>query len=291
MPEWQERVITGGGGRNEAEAKVVIDLIKEHIAKYPLPKSEEEIEGYRSLGVIVFGTSQKKLIEELIQKDPELSGYSMLANEKVFAISTADEIQGDEMSEMIISLTYGRDAEGNPSAVWGHMNQLPVALYKFNVAVTRAKDNLKFVHSVTSTEITNENLAYVRDYLIGLEALDERSFADHSEYNTDFVRAIGGICEQIVGKDRVVYNYGESPRSYRVPISILSRSGDEVVLGIMCEVNRKDEGFSVREYGRTCQSILASHGWNNLYNTYALQWIRNYAYEKRELIARLKAVL
>ena len=31
--------------------------------------------------------------------------------------------------------------------------------------------------------------------------------------------------------------------------------------------------------------------YTNLYNTYALQWIRNYAYEKRELIARLKAVL
>ena len=291
LPEWENRTITGGGGKNEAEARVVIDLIKEHIAKYPLPKTEEEIEGYRSLGVIVFGTSQKKLIEDLIAKDSELSGYSMLGNEQVFAISTADEIQGDEMCEMIISLTYGRDADGNLSAVWGHMNQLPVALYKFNVAVTRAKDNLKFVHSVGSVDITNDNLSYVRDYLVGLEALDEKSFIDHSEYNTDFVRAIGAICEEIVGKDRVVYNYGESPRSYRVPISILSPLGDEVVLGVMCEVNRKEDGFSVREYGRTCQSILAAHGWGNLYNTYALQWIRNYAYEKRELIARLKAVL
>lgn len=291
LPEWKERIITGGGGKNDAEARVVIDLIKEHISKYPLPATEDEIEGYRSLGVIVFGTSQKKLIEDLIAKDPELSRMSMLGNEQVFAISTADEIQGDEMSEMILSLTYGRDADGKLSQAWGHMNQLPVALYKFNVAVTRAKDNLKFVHSVNSADIGNENLTYIRDYLTGLEALDERSFVDHSEYNTDFVRAIGKICEEIVGRDRVVYNYGESPRSYRVPISILSPEGDAVVLGIMCEVNRKDDGFSVREYGRTCQSILAAHGWNNLYNIYALQWVRNYAYEKRELIAKLKQVL
>jgi hypothetical protein len=70
----------------------------------------------------------------------------------------------------------------------------------------------------------------------------------------------------------------------------------------MCEENRGKtnggeflgaqggQGFSVREYGRTCKQILKAHDWNNLYETYALQWIRNYAFEKKNLIAALNAV-
>jgi hypothetical protein len=70
----------------------------------------------------------------------------------------------------------------------------------------------------------------------------------------------------------------------------------------MCEQNRgkskngellgaqSGQGFSVREYGRTCKQILKAHDWDNLYETYAIQWIRNYDFEKKNLIAALNAV-
>ncbi len=289
--EYRAEEIVGGGGRNLAEAKVVIELIKEHFEKYPAPKTDEEVENYNSLGVIVFGTAQKKLLLELMARDPVAAKIATISNNRVFFITPVDEVQGDEMGEMILSLTYGKDADGKISQAWGHMNRLPVALYKFNVAVTRAKNNLKFVHSVSASDITNSNLSYVKDYLILLDELKATPFVSHPEYNTAFVAALGKICEDIVGKERVIYNWGESTRSYRVPISILSRDGSNVALGIMCEVNRAKEGFSVREYARTCPEILAAHGWDNLYSTYAVQWVRNYAHEKQSLIERLKAVL
>lgn len=297
------QTIVGGGGKNEAEAQIVVDLIREHFEKYPLPKTEEEKETYNSLGVIVFGAPQKKLILDKLAEDNKLAKLCALNDTRVFMIVTADEVQGDEMSEMIISLTYGRDESGNVTKTWGHLNQMPVALYKFNVAVTRARNNLKFVHTITAGDVINEkNLGYVGQYLAQFERFSKEAFEDHKEYNTAFITAVGQICESIVGKERVVYNYGESPRSYRVPISILSQDGQSVVLGVMCERNRgklKDgellgaqngQGFSVREYGRTCKQILKAHDWNNLYETYAMQWIRNYAYEKKNLIAALNAV-
>ncbi len=290
-PRYAGKPIIGGGGKNVAEAEVVIELIKEHFRKYPVPTTEEEIDKYNSLGVIVFGTAQKKLLLDMMAKDPEAAKIAGITNNHIFFITPVDEVQGDEMCEMILSLTYGHDADGKISQAWGHLNRLPVALYKFNVAVTRAKDNLKFVHSVRANDIAGGNLSYVADYLRGLEELGDTPFVSHREYNTSFVEAIGRICEQIVGKDRVVYNYGESTRSYRVPISILSADGQTVALGIMCEVNRAKEGFSVREYSRTCQSILAAHGWDNLYSTFAMQWIRNYTFEKNTLIAKLREVL
>ncbi len=291
MPKYQGQPIIGGGGKNVAEAEVVIELIKEHFRKYPVPTTEEEIEKYNSLGVIVFGTAQKKLLLDMMAKDPEAAKIAGITNNHVFFITPVDEVQGDEMCEMILSLTYGHDADGRITQAWGHLNRLPVALYKFNVAVTRAKDNLKFVHSIRAGDIAEGKLSYIADYIKQLEALGDTPFVSHREYNTPFVEAVGKICEAVVGKDRVVYNYGESTRSYRVPISILSADGQTVALGIMCEVDRAKEGFSVREYSRTCQSILAAHGWNNLYSTFAMQWIRNYAFEKNTLIAKLKEVL
>ncbi len=297
VPEmFPETVITGGHGRNYSEATVVVNLLKEHFAKYPLPKTAEEKDAYKhSVGVIVFGKEQKKEIEGLMEKDATLKALVGLNEPKLFFMETADNIQGDEMSSMILSLTYGRDPEGKISGHWGHLNQTAVALRKFNVAVTRAKDNLKFVHSVRANDIAKSGLEYVAEYLRQFESFSSVPFENHTEFNTKFVEAIGRICEEIVGKERVVYNYGESTRSYRVPISILSKDGQSVALGIMCEENRglyaNGQGFSVREYGRTCQIILKAHGWSNLYETYAIQWMRNYKIEKEKLIEKLKEVL
>lgn len=296
--------LVGGGGENLAEAKLTVELIRKHFEKYPLPK-ESEVENYSSLGVIVFGTNQKKLLTSLLEKDKTLKKLLSLNDNRVFFIATADEIQGDETSEMILSLTYGRDSEGKLTQAWGHLNQHPVALYKFNVAVTRARDNLKFIHSVRANEIVSPNLQYIAEYIRQFDNFQKEPFVSHKEYNTKFVEGIGKICESVVGADRVVYNYGESPRSYRVPISVLTKDGEGVALGILCEENRggrgeqergakgasSGQGFSVREYARTCKDVLTAHGWTNLYETYAMQWIRNYAFEKRKLIEKLNQIL
>ena len=300
---FKDKVLCCASGENEYEAQIVVDLIRRHIEKYPLPKTDEEIENYNSLGVIVFGRKQKKVIEDLLKKDKALSKLLMLNNPHIFMMVTADEVQGDEMSEMIISLTYGYNSAGERTNSWGHLSQQPVALYKFNVAVTRARNNLKFVHSVGAGEIEALSLNYIAEYLRQFENVSQEAFENHTEYNTRFIEAIGKICESVVGKDRVVYNYGENTLSYRVPISILSKDGQSITLGVMCEVNRgkavdevelgaqSGQGFSVKEYACTCNQILAAHNWDNLYETYAIQWVRNYAHEKRKLIQALNAVV
>lgn len=292
--------LAGGGGENAAEASVVVGLVRKHFERYPLPQTDEETEKYNSLGVIVFGSRQKKLILGMMEQDALLKRVVACRDPRIFSIATADEIQGDEMSEMVLSLTYGRDPDGKVSQGWGHMNQKDVALRKFNVAVTRARDNLKFVHSVTASDVTSDQLDYIAAYLRQFGAVPACQFVSDRAENTYFVEAIGRICESVVGADRVVYNFGESKNSYRVPISILSADRTRVALGIMCEENRgyaaerngerEAQGFSVREYSRTCPEILRHHGWNNLYETYAIQWIRNYSVERTELIRRLNSV-
>ncbi|MCD8286362.1 MAG: AAA domain-containing protein, partial [Clostridia bacterium] len=288
--------ISGGEGQNETEARKVLELIRAHFKKWPLPeRTDKDIEKYNSehsLGIIVFGIRQKGKILDMMAQDKELKKVAQYGDNRVFSVTPVDEIQGDEMSEMILSLTYGRTPEGGISTSWGHMNQLPVALYKFNVAVTRAKDNLKFVHSVKAADIDrsgSRSLSYVADYLRQFEENSSSQFASNTDLNTDFTEAIGSVCESIVGKSRVVYNYGFSPRSYRVPVSILSEDRSHVILGIMCETDRGSQGFSIREAYRSCDSIMESHGWTNMYKTYAIRWLKNYRTERDTLTQRIQA--
>ncbi len=294
---WHEKVEGDAAcsvqGANDEEAKRVCALIGEHFKAYPFTdESEGGIEKYNrthSLGVIVFGINQKKNLVSFMEKDTELKKV-LLYDERVFSISTADEVQGDEMCEMILSLTYGHDKDGKVINSWGHMNR-DTALKKFNVAVTRARDNLKFIHSVSSQEITAPTLKYVKDYLVQFEKTDTSDFVSRKDLNTDFVSFIGKICEDVVGADRVVYNFGESERTFRVPIGILSKDRQKIVLGIMCEENRTAQGYSIKEYTSTCPEILLRHGWGKIINVYAVRWIKSGAKERAALTDELNGVM
>ena len=290
----QGETIRAGNGENECEARQVAALIRQHFDRYPMPTDESAVETYNenhSLGVIVFGTHQKELLRRIMLRDPALKAVAECTDRRVFSITTVDDIQGDEMINMVLSLTYGRDAHGRVVATWGHMNQ-PVASKKFNVAVTRARDNLKFVHSVSAGDIAGyANLSYVADYLRQFGSTVPTQFVSDAARNSDFVSAIGALCASVVGTERVVYNFGEGEHTYRVPISILSADKSCVVMGILCENDHLCQGFSLREYTRTCLSILRARGWDNLVSVSALQWLRNYTVEAERLVQALRALL
>ena len=295
MDEYKGVTITGESGQNRYEVELMMKLIKEHFEKYPIPENDSAAAAYeKSLGIIVFGEKQANLLQSslLSSKDELLKKVAGITDNRIFSITPVDKIQGDEMDEMILSLTYGRDSKGDTAQTWGHLVKRDgTPIRKFNVAVTRAKSNLKFLHSIRASEITNTTLDYVKDYLTMMENFKETSFQSKKELNTAFVNVIGSICESIVGADRVIYNYGESAKTYRVPISILTEDKQSVALGILCELDRAKDGFSVREYTRSCPKILEAQKWDNLHSTYAIQWIRNYANEKRILTEKLNAVL
>ncbi len=133
-------------------------------------------------------------------------------------------------------------------------------------------------------------LDYVGEYLKQFDDSSPTSFKSDRSFDTDFTEAVGKICEEVVGGDRVVYNFGASARSYRVPISILSPEKDRVVLGVMCEEDRGKQGFSLRESVRSCDDIMRSHGWDNLYRANIMQWIRNYVHEREKLLEKLREI-
>lgn len=157
-------VYEGSRKGNAIEAKRVADLVLEHFATYGTQ---------RSLGVIALGESQSRVIEsELLHRRLETPGIEKFFDqslEEPFFVKNLENVQGDERDTIILSIGYGKNAQGRLSHNFGPIN-MDGGERRLNVAVTRARMNLKLVSSIDATQIDPSKVSNIgprvlRDYL------------------------------------------------------------------------------------------------------------------------------
>ena len=279
---------TVNGGENEAEAKAVIDWIQRMVDTY----YDEQTESLtQSLGVIVFGQSQKELIESKLKKTKPLGSKIRAildaakgrkeSPEKQFFIRTIEKAQGREADHIALSFTYGRTKTGTISNSFAELNKSKYGKCIFNVAITRAKSSLTVIHSIKSEEITSENIRFVADYLRLVEKLskqDKSQFVGDDNMSKGFVRSVGDYLEsQGIYKDRIVYNYGVTEGSVRIPIAVLSHDRSCAVLGIWCDSDfehNKDCFDKYLDRNLYRFAALEKRDWK-LMRLYAYDWVEN----------------
>lgn len=287
-------------GVNKGEAKVVFDIIKKHFSENNIDQVEED--SFKSLGIITFGIEQAEYIENLTKKDaPLYRKINAATNAKKckYFVRPIDKVQGHEMDIIVISLTYGKSSNGVVSQRFGLLNRVSDedkrGEYQFNVAVSRAKEAVVLVHSIYSKEITSKNLQLVKRYLELVEKYsgDESGSIDVSIYGgkredaNNFVKSVGDFVTEIVGdSSRIIYNYGVLPRSFTIPIAILSEDKTKVLLGIRCEQGYHDK-FATKDNYINFDNVLLGRNWN-LHNVYAYEWYRHNRIEKDLLKDEIK---
>lgn len=126
---------------NLKEAKEIVRLCKEHMEKY---------KGERSLGVVAFSISQERLIKRCIEE----SGISFDDLKEPFFIKNLETVQGDERDTIIFSIGYGYDEGGKFIQNFGPLNK-EGGERRLNVAISRARLNMKVVCSIKGKDITN----------------------------------------------------------------------------------------------------------------------------------------
>ena len=151
---------------NQKEAEFIVDMIYKHIEQYP----------DRSLGVVAFSVAQQNLIDEVLSQR-RFKNYSKEwffkykeTNREPFFIKNLETVQGDERDTIIFSVAYGIDAQGKFLHNFGPLNRVG-GERRLNVAVTRAKHNIKVVASIHSTDIDlkrtfAEGVRLLREYWI-----------------------------------------------------------------------------------------------------------------------------
>ncbi|MBQ2886764.1 MAG: DUF4011 domain-containing protein, partial [Alphaproteobacteria bacterium] len=136
----------GGKKNNIAEARKVADLVFEHFKLHP----------NRSLGVVTFSEAQQNAVDAAIRQkrlqNPRFDKFFIEDKEEPFFIKNLENVQGDERDTIIFSIGYAKDSKGIMYMNFGPLSR-EGGYRRLNVAITRAKHNVKLVGSIVPTDI------------------------------------------------------------------------------------------------------------------------------------------
>lgn len=280
-----------GKNGNPVEAKHIADMVFEHFNKFP----------NRSLGVITFGEVQQRAIETALRKKRlENQSFEALMNEdkkEPFFIKSLENVQGDERDTIILSIGYSKDSNGIIKMNFGPLGKSG-GERRLNVAITRAKFNVKVVSSIMPTDIdldklTMEGPKLLRYYMEfakdGLQKLTNEitENADVVSLESPFEES---VYNYLIEKGyQVATQVGCS--GYRIDMAIKHPSLSGIfVLGIECDGATYHSARTARERDRLRQDILENIGWK-IYRIWSTDWIKDQYTEKKNLIEAIDKAL
>ncbi|MBV4426491.1 DUF4011 domain-containing protein [Clostridium tyrobutyricum] len=268
---------------NPIEARKVTQMILEHINKFP----------YRSLGVVTFSQSQQHEIELTINdfriNNPKYEEFFREDKEEAFFIKNLENVQGDERDTIIFSIGYAKDINGKMYMNFGPLSKMG-GYRRLNVAITRAKYNVKLVGSILPTDIdldrtNSKGVKMLRSYMEfamhGMNTLEnEITVPDNIYVESPFEES---VYDFLVDKGyNVATQVGCS--GYRIDLAIKHPTLSETfVLAIECDGATYHSARTARERDRLRQSVLESIGWK-IYRIWSTDWIKDKVTEGNKLI-------
>ena len=272
-----ERVL--GVNRNEAE--LVADLVFKHFATQP----------NRSLGVVAFSQSQQNLINRIIQRKreekPEFDEFFDDNKKEPFFIKNLETVQGDERDTIIFSVGYGKDNYGRFLMNFGPLGQKG-GERRLNVAITRAKFNVKLVSSIRyvdidETKITNDGPKLLKLYLEyaekGSQVLGNSLETINENKDLSFEKEVYEFLKE--NSLDVEMNVGSS--SHKIDIALKSPLTNDYILAIECDGSSYHKSKSSRDRDRLREEILTRIGWK-YYRIWSTEWFKNKDIEKKKLL-------
>lgn len=274
-------------GINKPEAKLVAKLVFEHYQSYP----------ERSLGVITHNVKQVEEIEQAINilrfQHPECESFFDDKHTERFFIKNIDNVQGDERDTIIYSICYGKNREGNVHQNFGPITQVG-GERRINVAITRAKYNLKVVTSLTATDIVVSN----NNGITGPKLL--KYFLDFAQHGNLAINERIEVNRPILESpfEVSVYNYLRSKNyvvdtqvgcaKYKIDLGIKDPNNqNQYVLAIECDGATYHSSRYARERDRLRQEVLENMGWK-FYRIWSTDWIKHNGDSKRRLLEAVK---
>ncbi len=247
--------------RNEVEAQRVVDLIFEHAEKLP----------QQTLGVITFSYAQRDAViaewEKRRREQPQFEAFFDENAPEPFFIKNLEMVQGDERDVIFFSVGYGKDEAGKVLMNFGPLNQ-EGGERRLNVAITRARFNVKLVSSIMPEDIDltrTQSLGAqrLRDYMFyardGVQtsgrnaASRERTLQSESPFEESVYQALtaqGLTLHRQVGVS-----------NYRIDLAVVDpQQPGRYLLGIECDGAMYHSAPTARERDRLRQQMLEQLG-------------------------------
>lgn len=276
------------GRDNPIEARHVADRVLHHYTTRP----------DKSLGVVAFSTAQRDAIEaavELARSDrPDLDAHFDDDRVSGFFVKSLESVQGDERDVIIFSTGYGPDEHGKVYRQFGPVGRAG-GERRLNVAITRAKELVELVTSMSAGDIGEVSAAgtrHLRRYLdfaergpsalameLSPSGLDTES--PFEDAVVDFVRSLGFEVQPQVGVS-----------GYRIDIGVKHpNQPGAFMIGVECDGAMYHSSRAARDRDRLRHQILEGLGWN-LHHIWGTAWYRHPDREKerlRQILERLAA--
>ncbi len=273
----------GGRKGNVIEAEKVVDLIFEHLEKYP----------DRSLGVITFGEVQQLAIDTILRRrrmeEQKFEHFFAEDRQEAFFIKSLENVQGDERDTIIFSIGYAKDMSGVMRMNFGPLSRIG-GERRLNVAITRAKYNVKLVGSILPTDINVERISADGPKLL-------RTYIDFAINGSIILQSESinpGFVQHDSPFEEVVYNFLTAKgykvvtqvgcSGYRIDMAVMHPTlSGRYVLGIECDGVSYHSARTARERDRLRQDVLENMGWK-IYRIWSTDWIKDPVTEGQRLL-------
>ncbi len=275
---------------NLKEAEKIVEMIIDHIQHRP----------DLSLGIVALSNAQQQAIEESLRRyrlhNPEYESYFADHHGESFFIKNLETVQGDERDVIIFSIGYAKDASGAMTMNFGPLNTTG-GYRRLNVAITRAKYNLKLVGSILPEDID----------LAKTDARGAKLLRKYLEYAIYGPEAISSDQHQsIIGKTESPFeeevlrflldnNFTVDSQvgcsGFRIDLAIRDPQIEgKYVLGIECDGASYHSARTARERDRLRQALLEERGWK-LYRIWSTDWVKDFPSESKKLLNAVKLAL
>ena len=281
----------GGSHDNVNEALRVAQLVLRHAKLFP----------DRTLGVITFSSSQQATIERIIlqirRDNPQTASFFDEDRPGAFFVKNLENVQGDERDTIIFSIGYAKDSQNKLSMNFGPLSRNG-GYRRLNVAITRARYNLKLVGSILPEDIKNQPDNGDGEYSRGVAMLKSYMEFAIATKNTKPPATVLQECDvsrfekmlfellKACGYN-VVQHHGFS--NFKIDLAVINDAGD-FVLGIMCDGQMYKSAKTVRERERLRYTILNEMGWK-IYKVWSYEWLRNPEECKKSLLNAVEDAL
>lgn len=276
-----------GKRNNLKEAVKVAELVFAHFKENP----------DRSLGVVTFSQAQQYAVEAAIRKmrftDTSFEKFFSEDKQEPFFIKNLENVQGDERDSIIFSIGYAKDHQGVMHMSFGPLNKSG-GFRRLNVAITRAKFNVKLVGSIQPTDISldkteSEGVKMLRSYIeyamYGPTILDnELKISSDVRFDSPFEESI----YQFLVSNGYQVSTQVGCSGYRIDLAIKHPDlQGRYVLGVECDGASYHSARTARERDRLRQTVLEDMGWK-IYRIWSTDWIKDPNSEGEKLLAVIK---
>ena len=243
---------------------------------------------------------QQQAIETAIRetrlKNPQYESFFKEDGDESFFVKNLENVQGDERDTIIFSIGYAKDSKGVFRMNFGPLSKVG-GERRLNVAITRAKYNIKLVGSILPNDIDVDRVSadgpkLLRSYIEfaqnGFDALQGKSSADEDVW-------------QDYPFEKEVYNfllqkgYQLSPQvgcsGYRIDMAVKNPNDpSRYVIGIECDGPAYHSARTARDRDRLRRDVLKNMGWK-LYRVWSTDWIKDPEAEGKLLIEAVENAL